>query len=125
MQRGLRVRPRYLGTLYPESPAAGLVDLRERTGWNTWDGSRLPMVDTSWRLRLNIPTRSLEELVLVDDEGFDDEVLWRAAEQVSLPDSWWDLIDRTEHVLVAGPGSPEDGSLEARAVAVVARARFM
>ncbi|MGA5822145.1 hypothetical protein ACPC54_30300 [Kitasatospora sp. NPDC094028] len=112
-------------TLYPESPAAGLEDLRRRTSWSTWDGSRLPMVNTSWRLRLNIASRSLEELVLVDDEGFDEENLWLAAEQVSLPDSWWDLIDRTEHVLVAGPGSPDDGSLDAQAIAVVARARFM
>ncbi|MFJ2780211.1 hypothetical protein [Kitasatospora sp. NPDC087315] len=112
-------------TLYPQSAAAGLEDLRRRTGWKAWDESRLPAMDISWRARLDIATRSLEELVRVDAEGWDEEVLWQAAERVCLPDNWWDLIDRTEHILVAGPGAPDDGSLDAGAIATIARARFM
>ncbi|MFI9561244.1 hypothetical protein [Nonomuraea endophytica] len=36
-------------------------------------------------MRLDIATRSPSEIVRVDDDGFDDLVLWEAAEVVSLP----------------------------------------
>jgi hypothetical protein len=106
-------------TLEPETPGAGYDDLRQRTGWRPWDMRELPELDTSWRLRVDIATRSLQQLVHVDDEGFDDVTLWEAARTVTLPEQWWDLLDRAQHVLVSGPAGGE------QLLAVVARCAFL
>ncbi|WP_370417359.1 hypothetical protein AB8O64_01300 [Streptomyces sp. QH1-20] len=53
---------------------------------------------------MDIASRSLVSLTHVTEEG--DDVLphlWDAAGTVSLSENWWDLLDRAQHVLVAGP----------------------
>ncbi|MET9399294.1 hypothetical protein [Kitasatospora sp. NPDC002965] len=116
-------RPLPMLTLYPETPTAGLDDLRRRTDWRDWDGITLPPIDFNWRLRTDIATRSLTELVHIDSEGWDGELLWRAGESVTLPQPWWDLLDRAQHVLVVGP-SDDNGQPVAGATAVLARVSF-
>jgi hypothetical protein len=34
-----------------------------------------------------------------------DVVLWEAPEATRLPDDWWRLVDRTEHVSLCGPAA--------------------
>lgn len=116
--------------LIPESPGAGPQDLQRRCGWPIWDLTMLPAGDFSWRVRLEAATRSLSAIVRVDDEGFDDLVLWEAAEVVTLPADWFNLIDRTEQVLVCGSAAGVGPELQAAAqrghlTAVIARARFL
>ncbi|MGI5292932.1 hypothetical protein ACQEVF_57810 [Nonomuraea polychroma] len=121
--------------LIPETATAGLGHLRSTTGWPTCDIDALPPMDPNWRVRVGITTRALEEIVHVDHYGDDDITLWHAAEAVPLPDTWFDLIDRTQHVLLCGPVddvSPDTDvwqTLQQAAAAgtlhgIVARARF-
>ncbi len=64
-------------------------------------------------------------------KGWDDVTLWEAPEPVTLPEEWWELVDRAEHVLLCGPAA--DGShaaLEAAAgagelAAVIGRVKFL
>jgi hypothetical protein len=126
-------RPLPMLILEGETAGAGLADLRRRTNWQAWDGSRLPEPDVNWRLRVDIATRSLECLAQIDPDGYDVlPHLWDASETVPLPEPFWDLLDRAQHVLVAGPvkdgedqdafqGAADTGEL----LAVVARVRFM
>ncbi|MET8696906.1 hypothetical protein ABZV65_30700 [Streptomyces bauhiniae] len=118
--------------LYPETEDAGIEDLEARTDWEHWGLHGMPDMDPHWRLRARIADRSLRGLVHLGPEGEDDIELWRAAETVSLPAQWWDLLDRVQHVLVAGPVTdPEtSGALEAagnagKLLAVVARVSFV
>ncbi|MGW6651222.1 hypothetical protein ACWGA4_15560 [Streptomyces rubiginosohelvolus] len=118
-------------TLYPETEDAGIEDLEARTDWEHWGMYGLPDVDPRWRVRARIADRSLQGLVHVGPDGEDDVELWRAAESVSMPPDWWDLLDRAQHVLIVGPvkdASPaalnaagEAGTL----LAVVARVAFV
>ncbi|WP_019982786.1 MULTISPECIES: hypothetical protein [unclassified Streptomyces] len=117
--------------LYPETEDAGIEDLKARTGWKGWDLRRMPPMDPNWRLRARIADHALEGLVHVGPDGWDDLELWRAAESVSLRGPWWELLDRVQHVLVAGPVKDPDspGAVEAAAaagelMAVVARVSF-
>lgn len=100
-------------TLYPETPGGGIEDLRRRTGWSAWPTGALPGLDYNWRVRVDIATRSLTELVSVDADGWDDLVLWRAAETVTLPPYWWDVLDRSQRMLVAGPNEGDADALKA------------
>lgn len=126
-------RPLPMLTLECETAGAGLADLRSRTDWQAWDARQLPELDFNWRLRVDIATRSLECLVQVDPDGNDVlPHLWDASETVPLPDSFWDLLDRAQHVLVAGPvkDAEDQGAIQRAAdtgelLAVVARVRFM
>jgi hypothetical protein len=126
-------RPLPMLTLECETAGAGLADLRRRTDWQAWDGSQLPEPDFNWRLRVDIATRSLECLVQIDPDGYDVlPHLWDASETVPLPEPFWDLLDRAQHVLVAGPvkdGEDQDAFQRAadtgELLAVVARVRFM
>lgn len=116
-------------TLEPETPEAGVADMRARCRWQPWDLRTLPVVDTAWRLRVDIASRTLREIVHVDEDGYDDVELWEAAETVRLPDDWFDLLDRAEHVLLCGPVTGGPAGLERAAetgtlTAVIARARF-
>ncbi|MFD4555259.1 hypothetical protein ACFWP5_13230 [Streptomyces sp. NPDC058469] len=117
-------------TLYPESEGAGIEDLEARTDWEHWGLHGMPDVDRSWRLRATIADRSLSGLVHVDDDGQDDIELWRAAQTVSLPEDWWALLDRAQHVLVVGPVKEADHhALQAAGdagelLAVIARVSF-
>jgi hypothetical protein len=116
--------------LVPETPAAGLDDIHRRCGWPAWDMTILPEADPSWRMRMEIATRSIAEIVHVDGEGWDDVLLWQAPEPVSLPQQWWDLVDRVQQVLLCGPAAdPSHGALQAAAAgelpAVIARVRFL
>ncbi|MEV4251310.1 hypothetical protein AB0J63_48985, partial [Streptosporangium canum] len=52
--------------------------------------------------RMNVAAQSMETIARVDHEGWDDVVLWEAPEVTKLPDDWWHLLDRTEHVLLCG-----------------------
>ncbi|MEU7458240.1 hypothetical protein, partial [Streptosporangium roseum] len=52
--------------------------------------------------RMNVATQSMETIAHVDHEGWDDVVLREAPEVTKLPDDWWHLLDRTEHVLLCG-----------------------
>uniref|UniRef100_UPI003F495F6E hypothetical protein n=1 Tax=Streptomyces sp. CA-136453 TaxID=3240050 RepID=UPI003F495F6E len=117
--------------LYPEEEAAGIEDLEARTDWEHWGLHGMPDMDPRWRVRARISDRSLQGLVHVDADGADDIELWRAAESVSVPDDWWDLLDRVQHILVVGPvAEPEaPGAMEAAGdagelLAVVARVSF-
>ncbi|RZU28271.1 hypothetical protein EV284_6437 [Streptomyces sp. BK022] len=117
--------------LYPETEDAGIEDLEARTDWEHWGLHGMPHMDPLWRVRARIADRSLQGLVHVGPDGDDAVELWRAAESVSLPAAWWDLLDRVQHVLVVGPvPEPETpGALKAEAnagrlLAVVARVAF-
>lgn len=119
-------------TLECETAGAGLADLRRRTGWPAWDARTLSDLDADWRLRVDIATRSLECIVRVQPDGWDEEPhLWDASETVPLPESFWDLLDRTQHVLVAGPVTDAENVSEVQRaadagelLAVVARVSF-
>lgn len=105
-----------------EAGRAGLAHLRE-VGLFDLDRESAPVMDPKWQLRVSLGARALEAIVRVDDEGFDDIVLWKAAKPVRLSDDWWDLLDRTQHVEVWGPyavGAPE----APEQVAVVVRVTF-
>lgn len=126
-------RPLPMLTLEAETAGAGLDDLRRRTDWQAWDARRLPELDFNWRLRVDIATRSLECIVQIEPDGNDVYPhLWDAGEAVSLPASFWDVLDRAQHVLVVGPVKDgEDQAAVQRAaaagelLAVVARVSFM
>lgn len=125
-------RPMPMLVLYPETEDAGIEDLERRTDWEHWGLRGMPDMDPRWRVRARIADRSLRGLVHVGPDGEDDIELWRAAETVSLPPAAWDLIDRAQHMLIAGPvKKPEDpGALKAAAdagelLAVVARVSFL
>ncbi|MDG5807936.1 hypothetical protein P9869_35870 [Streptomyces ossamyceticus] len=125
-------RPMPMLVLYPETEDAGIEDLERRTDWEHWGLRGMPDMDPRWRVRARIADRSLQGLVHVGPEGEDDIELWRAAETVSLPNAAWDLIDRAQHMLIAGPvKKPEDpGALRAAGdagelLAVVARVSFL
>jgi hypothetical protein len=119
-------------TLECESAGAGIADLRRRTDWSSWDGRRMPQLDFNWRLRVDIASRSLHCLVHIDREGNDElPHLWDASETVPLPENWWNLLDRAQHVLVAGPvkDAADETALTRAAgcgelLAVVARVSF-
>ncbi|MGW1037893.1 hypothetical protein ACWD4Z_37615 [Streptomyces antibioticus] len=124
-------QPMPMLTLYPETEDAGIEDLERRTDWEHWGLHGMPDTDPAWRVRARISDRSLRGLVHVGADGKDTVELWRAAETVSLPDNWWDLLDRVQHVLIVGPvTSPEaPGAMEAAGeagelLAVVARVEF-
>ncbi|WP_406471958.1 hypothetical protein OH738_40875 (plasmid) [Streptomyces hirsutus] len=125
-------RPFPMLSLQCETAGAGIEDLRRRTDWQSWDGREMPALDVNWRIRADIATRSLRCLVQIDTEGMDMQPhLWDAGETVPLPGHWWDLLDRAQHVLVAGPlKDTEDESALTRAadsgelLAVVARVSF-
>ncbi|MFI1798994.1 hypothetical protein ACH427_16835 [Streptomyces sp. NPDC020379] len=124
-------QPMPMLVLYPETEGAGIEDLEARTDWEHWGLHGMPDMDPRWRVRARIADRSLRGLVHVGPDGEDDIELWRAAETVSLPEHWWDLLDRVQHVLVAGPvKTPEDpGALQSAGdagelLAVVARVAF-
>ena len=124
-------QPMPMLVLYPETEDAGIEDLEARTDWEHWGLHGMPDLDPHWRVRARFADRSLRGLVHVDPDGEDDIELWRAAETVSLPAHWWDLLDRAQRVLVAGPVKmPEDpGALKAAGdagelLAVVARVEF-
>ncbi|MGC4987315.1 hypothetical protein ACLQ18_43215 [Streptomyces sp. DT193] len=88
-------------TLECETAGAGLADLRRRTGWPAWDARTLPDLDADWRLRVDIATRSLECIVRVQPDGWDEEPhLWTRAKRCRCPNpsgtcstapstSWW------------------------------------
>ncbi|MFE1841701.1 hypothetical protein [Streptomyces sviceus] len=126
-------RPLPMLILECETAGAGLADLRRRTDWHAWDGSQLSEPDFNWRLRVDIATRSLECLAQIDPDGYDVlPHLWDANETVPLPEPFWDLLDRAQHVLVAGPvkdGEDQDAFQRAadtgELLAVVAHVRFM
>ncbi|MFB8314732.1 hypothetical protein ACFC5T_40440 [Streptomyces sp. NPDC055961] len=118
-------------TLYPETEDAGIEDLEARTDWEHWGLYGVPDLDPRWRLRARIADRSLQALVRVGPDGEDDIELWRAAETVTLPDHWWTLLDRVQHVLVAGPVKDAENPAALQAagdagelLAVVARVEF-
>lgn len=124
-------QPMPMLVLYPETEDAGIEDLEQRTAWEPWGLHGMPDLDPHWRLRANIADRSLSGLVHVGPDGEDDVELWRAAESVSLPTAAWDLYDRVQHVLIAGPVKDADspGALQAAGdagelLAVVARVSF-
>jgi hypothetical protein len=116
--------------LVPETPGAGVEDLQSRTQWQPRDMEDMPEVDIAWRVRIEIATRSLAEIVHVDDAGYDDVTLWTAAETVPLPEEWFDLVNRTEHLLLCGPAASssdkdmENASAAGMLLAVIARVRF-
>ncbi|MFG2986206.1 hypothetical protein ACGFYQ_33980 [Streptomyces sp. NPDC048258] len=125
-------QPMPMLVLYPETEDAGIEDLEARTDWEHWGLHGMPDMASQWRVRARIADRSLRGLVHVGPDGETDIELWRAAETVSLPAQWWDLLDRAQHVLVVGPvKSPEDpGALAAAGdagelLAVVARVTFV
>ncbi|MFB7584570.1 MULTISPECIES: hypothetical protein [Streptomyces] len=118
--------------MYPEEEAAGIEDLEARTDWEHWGLYGMPETDSRWQVRARISDRSLRGLVHVDADGKDDNELWRASESVTVPDEWWDLLDRVRHILVVGPvAEPEaPGAMEAAGeagelLAVVARVAFV
>ncbi|MGV9601670.1 hypothetical protein ACWDR1_33935 [Streptosporangium sandarakinum] len=120
--------------LQPATADAGAEDLRGRCRWQPWDLTVVPGLDVTWRIRMDIATRSLREIVHVDAEGFDDLDLWVAAEPDRLPDDWWNLVDRAQQVLLCGPvdagdhATPLDALTAAltagELLAVLGRARF-
>ncbi|MEU0237675.1 hypothetical protein ABZ234_08285 [Nocardiopsis sp. NPDC006198] len=114
--------------LIPEGVGASLEDLRTRCGLPAWDMSGLPPAAAEWVARFDISSRSLVEIVRVDDEGFDDVVLCRPAEQAALPQEWWELLDRTSTVVLCGAVTDLDhldtAAQDGRIVGVRARARF-
>lgn len=117
-------------TLYPETEGAGIADLEARTNWEHWGMYGLPDVDPAWRVRARIADRSLQGLVHIGPDGEDETELWRASQSVPMPEDWWDLLDRAQHILVIGPvQDPEPRSLQAAGdagelLAVVARVSF-
>ncbi|MFE4056700.1 hypothetical protein ACFXP3_10450 [Streptomyces sp. NPDC059096] len=118
--------------LYPEEEAAGILDLEARTDWEHWGLHGMPDTNSRWQVRARISDRSLRGLVHVDADGKDDNELWRAAASVTVPDEWWDLLDRVRHMLVVGPvADPEaPGAMEAAGdagelLAVVAPVAFV
>ncbi|MFG1858935.1 hypothetical protein ACGFJT_44370 [Actinomadura geliboluensis] len=124
-------------TLQPDTSAAEREDLADRTGWPAWAMDGYPPLRTDWRLRVDIASRSLRQIVHVDAAGDDDQLLWEAPEPTTLPQDWWDLLDRAQHVVLcgpasvvlAGPSSTEPAALHAIAsagplYAVVARVSF-
>lgn len=124
-------QPMPMLVLYPETEGAGIEDLESRTDWEHWGLHGMPDMDPHWRVRARIADRSLRGLAHIGPDGEDDIELWRAAETVSLPQNWWDLLDQVQHVLVAGPvKTPEDpGALAAAGdagelLAIVARVEF-
>ncbi|MGS2592037.1 hypothetical protein ACU6P3_32310, partial (plasmid) [Streptomyces hebeiensis] len=123
-------QPMPMLVLYPETENAGIEDLEARTDWEHWGLHGMPDMDPHWRVRARIADRSLQGLVHVGPDGEDDIELWRAAETVSLPEHWWDLLDRAQHVLVAGPVKETDHqALQAAGdagelLAVIARVSF-
>ncbi|MEU6965138.1 hypothetical protein [Streptomyces chrestomyceticus] len=124
-------RPLPMLTLVCEGAGAGIADLRARTDWAPWDLRRLPELDVNWRVRVDIASRTLRCLVHTDAEGDDDHRLWAAAEDVRLPDTYWNLLDTAQHVLVAGPlkDGRDESELKTAAdagelLAVVARVSF-
>ncbi|MFY0516148.1 hypothetical protein ACOMD4_38045 [Streptomyces anulatus] len=117
--------------LYPETEDAGIEDLEARTDWKRWGLHGMPDMDPRWRVRARISDRSLQGLVHIGADGEDDIELWRAAESVSMPAEWWDLLDRVQHMLVVGPvtepeapGAMEAASEAGELLAVVARVVF-
>lgn len=125
-------RPLLMLTLECETTGAGLANLRRRTGWQAWDARTLPELDVNWRLRVDIASRSLESIVRVQPDGWDEEPhLWDANETVTLPETFWNLLDRAQHVLVVGPVSAAENESEVQRaaeagelLAVVARVSF-
>ncbi|MER5649674.1 hypothetical protein [Streptosporangium sp. NPDC002524] len=114
--------------LEPETNPAGAEDLSTRCAWPRWDAPPVPGSDPvfpdpdpRWRVRLNIGGRAVEEIARVDDEGFDDITVWRAPEPlVRMPDEWWDLVDRVQHVLLCGPVFAHGRASAAEALAAAA-----
>ncbi|GLW22937.1 hypothetical protein [Microbispora triticiradicis] len=57
-------------------------------------------------------------------------MLWQAPTPVSLPEPWWDVADRAQHVLLCGPAAdPAHDAVQAAAdagelLAVIAMVRF-
>ncbi|MFI6816074.1 hypothetical protein ACIBG7_26965 [Nonomuraea sp. NPDC050328] len=92
--------------LSPERGAAGVEDLTARAAWPSWDLTAMPALDPRWQVQADIAGRALTAIVRLDDDGFDDLILWRAPEPAPLPPHWWDLLDRTGAVLVCGPVDP-------------------
>ncbi|MEV6357935.1 hypothetical protein [Streptomyces hydrogenans] len=125
-------QPMPMLVLYPETEDAGIEDLERRTDWEHWGLHGMPDTDPRWQMRARTADRSLQGLVHVGPDGKADHELWRAAETVSLPEQWWDLLDRAGHVLVAGPVKmPEDPRAlqttgdAGELLAVVARVAFV
>lgn len=110
--------------LVPEAGAAGLEHLRE-VGLPLLEPGGMPEMDPNWRLRVSISGQKLVEIVHTDWEGDDDVELWRAAQDVRVSDTWWNLLDRSSHVLIIGPCA-EDGTWAATepVAAVVANVSF-
>ncbi|GAB1331642.1 hypothetical protein [Streptomyces sennicomposti] len=125
-------RPLPMLTLECETAGAGLADLRRRTGWQVWDARTLPELDVDWRLRVDIASKSLQSIVRVQPDGWDEEPhLWDASETVTLPETFWNLLDRAQHVLVTGPVTDAENESEVQRaaeagelLAVVARVSF-
>ncbi|MET9562515.1 hypothetical protein [Streptomyces tauricus] len=124
-------RPMPVLVLYPESDDAGIEDFTARTGWKRWGLHAMPDMDPHWRVRARIADRSLQGLVHVGPDGEDDTELWRAVESVSVPTDWWDLVDRAQHMLIAGlvkdagtPGALQAADEAGELLAVVARVSF-
>ncbi|MFC5833160.1 hypothetical protein [Nonomuraea insulae] len=117
--------------LAPETSAAGPADLRTRCAWPTWDMTVLPDLDTSWRVRMEIGSRSVATIAHIDADGFDDVLLWQAPEAVPLPEEWFDLVDRAQHMLLVGPAAnSSDAALQGACdagelFAVVGRVSFL
>ncbi|HEX4815829.1 MAG TPA: hypothetical protein VFV66_24045 [Nonomuraea sp.] len=117
--------------LVAETSAAGPADLRTRCAWPGWDLTVLPDVDTRWRVRLEIGSRSIAAIAHIDAEGCDDILLWEAPKAVSLPEDWFDVVDRAGHMLLVGPAAdPSDAALQVAAdagelSAVIGRVSFL
>lgn len=131
METAANGRPMPMLLLHPETDGAGIEDLEARTDWEHWGLHGMPDMDSRWRVRARIADRSLRGLVRIGQDGEDDVELWRAAESVTLPQDWWDLLDRAQHILVVGPVTDPEapGALEAAAdagelLAVLARVIF-
>ncbi|GAA2301800.1 hypothetical protein GCM10010234_50910 [Streptomyces hawaiiensis] len=81
---------------------------------------------------MDIATRSLECIARIQPDGWDEEPhLWDASETVTLPETFWDLLDRAQQVLVAGPVTDAKNESEVQRaaevgelLAVVARVSF-
>ncbi|MEU9019206.1 hypothetical protein [Actinomadura sp. NPDC048394] len=113
----------------PETAAAEAEDLRARCDWPQWNLDGLPAVRTDWRLRVQIATRSLVQVARVAADGVDDLIIWDAGQAVPLPQEWFDLLDRAQHVVLCGPSAPGEEALQAAARgdrfgAVTARVSF-
>ncbi|UFR07161.1 hypothetical protein KBP30_41220 [Streptomyces sp. Go40/10] len=105
-------------TLECETAGAGLADLSRRTGWQAWNARTLPELDVDWRLRVDIASKLLQSIVRVQPDGWDEEPhLWDASETVTLPETFWNLLDRAQHVLVAGPVTDAENESEVQRAA--------